>query len=94
MKEAVPYHLFIKPNSNIDLEQMETALAKFLDWFRLGDGCYVIVSRRGADGVYRRVEQIAGDDGIFFFCKLDTSSKNGLMPQDFWDWLKKYSKET
>ena len=70
---------------------MEKKLNLAIDWYRYTKGVYVVYTSSNSAKWKARLSDLVKPDGLMFICKLDTSTREGWMAKDFWEWLTKKS---
>ena len=82
-------HIYIKPNKDTLIEDVETKLSLAIDWYRYDNGLYIIYTTSNVDKWQERLRKFVKDGGKLFICEFEITNRNGLMIKEFWEWLKK-----
>ncbi|NSL89335.1 hypothetical protein ECE50_021010 [Chitinophaga sp. Mgbs1] len=81
--------LYIIPKEGVSRENIEATLNKGLDWIRYAPNNYVLFTSVTIKAWMGRLREHVEDGGTLFICKLDVTNRNGLMINEFWEWLQK-----
>ncbi|WP_434715533.1 hypothetical protein [Paraburkholderia sp. A3RO-2L] len=81
--------VLIKPDPSHTTNEVEEAMNKSLDWFRLDDNYYVAYSTGSLDQWRSRLLPLAEPGGHFLVAPIDMTQKKGWVTKAFWDWAKK-----
>ena len=60
------------------------------DWWHYVTDTYIVVSDLGINSIYNNIFPIIPGKGLFIV-EINTKNIQGWLPQNAWDWLKKYS---
>jgi hypothetical protein len=86
---ATFYHIYIKAEEGIKLEEIEKKMNLAIDWFRYAPNCYVVYSTSDTDKWYERLKPLFDSNGRFLIMELNVNNRFGWMTKDFWEWLSK-----
>lgn len=77
--------------TNADIERV---LDQAKDWCRFGPKDWIIITSKSPDVWRQRLEKAIGPAGELLICALDLSNVGGVMSEDFWLWVAKWTAES
>jgi hypothetical protein len=80
-------HLSIRPKKGVTRERVEGILNLAVDWYRYGEGLYVLYTTSNPRLWHKRLINLVRPSGHLFICQLDIMKRGGFMEHDFWEWL-------
>ena len=83
------FMIYIDRNKESSYEDIKKKMDAALDWYRLNDKLWIVYSSSDPEKWYGRLGALVKDSGNLFVCQLEESNRQGWMPKDFWEWLKK-----
>ena len=82
-------HIYINPKEGVSNEKVETQMNLAVDWYRYVSDSYVVYTTSDLEKWQGRLQPLIEPDGRLLIFEIKVNSRNGWMPQDFWDWLNK-----
>lgn len=88
MPKARFLSVLVSVGSKHTAEELEKAMDKSLDWFRLSNNYYVAYSTGTLDQWKTRLAALMEDGGYYLVAPLDMSERRGYATKAFWEWVK------
>lgn len=89
MNKGTFLHIHIAPKSGVSAEKVEEQLNLAVDWYRYTGNSYVVYTTSNVEKWMGRLKPLVDSGGRLLIFEINVNRRNGWMPQDFWDWLKK-----
>jgi hypothetical protein len=83
------YHISIKANSGVSADDIQKKIDVAPDWYRFGDGRWIIWTDADAKSWYNWLEPLAKPNGRITIFRLDLVDYYGWADNSLWEWLKK-----
>jgi len=88
MPKARFLSILVSVDSTHTTDELEKALNKSLDWFRLANNYYVAYSTASMEQWKSRLTPLVKPSGYYLVAPLDLSDYRGFVTKAFWDWMK------
>lgn len=89
MSKGIFLHIHIVPKNGVSSERVEEQLNLAVDWYRYTGNTYVVYTTSDIEKWMGRLQPLVESDGRLLIFEVNVRRRNGWMPKDFWDWLKK-----
>ena len=83
------FMIYIDRKKDITYEDVKEKMDRSLDWYRISDKQWIVYSSSDPETLYERLGPLVKETGNLFICQLEESNRQGWMPKDFWEWLRK-----
>lgn len=70
--------------------RIEEILNNATDWYRYADNCWLLYTNSDAAKWYSRLKDVVTvNNGNIFIVRVDVTDRQGWMPKQLWEWLRK-----
>lgn len=83
-------HLFLEFGDDRTEPDLRKTLDKALDWYKYGPNCWILWTSGSPDKWYVRLDKLIQKGDRVFICELNIRERRGLMPRDFWEFIKSH----
>ncbi|WP_348748395.1 hypothetical protein [Pseudomonas rhodesiae] len=88
--KAAIYNIYLKPNPDVEADDIQEKMNLALNWFKYADNCWVVFTTSDQDKWYTRLKGFVDPSGYLFICKLEAAESQGWMTTAFWDWYQEH----
>ena len=81
------YVVMVNATPGLAVSDVQEALGTDHDWYRIANNVWVVRTHLSVDSLHNRLEYCVRPSGTMFISQLNPRQHQGLMPQEFWDWL-------